>query len=400
MFESILAIATLVGGWAAIDYFCREYEWCKKFKSQEPKVVNWNEGSVGPIPLNSPLYIERFFKESEYYHQSILGPHTLIRVKAPTSMGKTSSVLRIIECARKEKHRIVYLSFNEIDMNLFKNSDLDQFLKQFCELITEKLNLSKDKLLSYWQSKEGGSKQKCTNYFIEYLLKGKFKSPLVLALDDVDIIFQSEMAEDFFLMLRTWNESSKRIKILTKLKIVIAHSVDILFSQNIRFSFNIGICTELKELSQEQIGNLAKQYDLYLTEKQTKQLSEVIDGHPYLIQTAFREIASGRKTLEQFLESVRIDNGPYNDHLQNHLLDLEKHEDILQTFRKIVLAINPLDIRSEKINKLHVYKLHSMGLVKIQYQGKIGIVMPTCGLYQRYFAAYLTQKKFNFFDFF
>jgi len=167
----ILAIATIIGGIAAIDYFCNGC--IKKFnllayfrlrrlmRKQEPMME-----PSGTVPLNSPFYIERPPIETDCY-KNINHTDALVRIKAPRQMGKSSLLIRIL--AHAEQHegcRTVYLSFQEIDNEIFKS--LDRFLHWLCGRITEKLELLNE-LDKNWQGVLG-SKSKCMNYFDKFIL--------------------------------------------------------------------------------------------------------------------------------------------------------------------------------------------------------------------------------------
>ena len=56
----------------------------------------------GAVPLGSPFYLERKPVEAQI-KQEIRKPGTLIRIKAPREMGKTSLLLRILEFAKTPK---------------------------------------------------------------------------------------------------------------------------------------------------------------------------------------------------------------------------------------------------------------------------------------------------------
>ncbi|MHC5720756.1 MAG: AAA-like domain-containing protein, partial [Nostoc sp.] len=50
----------------------------------------------GSVPLASPFYLKRSYLDEQIY-QEIKKPGTLIRIKAPREMGKTSLLLRILD---------------------------------------------------------------------------------------------------------------------------------------------------------------------------------------------------------------------------------------------------------------------------------------------------------------
>ena len=107
---------------------------------------------------------------------------------------------------------------SEADSDVF--ADLDLFLKWFCASVAAELNLEEN-IDTYWQGVLG-SKNKCTKYFQRYLLAA-FDTPIVLGLDDLDLIFQyPKIASDFFGLLRAWHEKAKNEAVWKKLRLRLA----------------------------------------------------------------------------------------------------------------------------------------------------------------------------------
>src|SRR4028118_61226 len=79
----------------------------------------------GPIPLDSPFYIERSGAEALACAE-ISKPGSLVRIKAPRKMGKSSLMLRIIDAAVDRGYRTVTLDFQQADTAVF--GSLDKFL--------------------------------------------------------------------------------------------------------------------------------------------------------------------------------------------------------------------------------------------------------------------------------
>ena len=154
------------------------------------------------MDLASLYYVERAPVEANCY-ETILQPGALI--KAPRQMGKTSLMSRILRHGDEHKCLTVPLSFQLADAAIF--SDLDKFLRWFCASVGRRLRLP-NKLNDDWND-IFGSKDNCTAYFEEYLLP-EISAPLVLGLDEVDMVFEHpNIAADFMGLLRAWHESAK-----------------------------------------------------------------------------------------------------------------------------------------------------------------------------------------------
>lgn len=334
---------------------------------------------VGLIPLKSAFYIERPTVESHCY-QEIIRSGALIRIKAPTQMGKTSLMVRILDRARQQISDRVYtipLSLQRADKAIF--SDLDRFLRWFCASIARKLQLSQQ-VDDYW-SDTFGSKSNCTTYFEDCLLQ-ELNAPLVLALDGVDEVFlHPEIADDFFSLLRSWYEEAAYGEsgnpLWQNLRLIIVHSTEVYIPLDINQSpFNVGLAIELHPFSNEQVLDLSKRYQLNLSEGELSQLMRLLAGHPYLVQQALYHLARRDLTLEQLMQTAATDAGIYSNHLHRHLSHLQEHPQLASACDRVIKASTPVELEQNL-----KFKLHSMGLVNLQGD----LVVPSCELYRQYF---------------
>ena len=123
----------------------------------------------------------------------VLQPGALIRVKAPSKMGKTRLLNSILDSANEQEYLTIHINFLQIESNKFESLDL--FLRWFCIAISDALELEID-LNQYWGGNRG-SKQSCT-MFLRQILQN-FDEPLVIGLDDVDHLLKySDLSQSFF----------------------------------------------------------------------------------------------------------------------------------------------------------------------------------------------------------
>ena len=321
------------------------------------------------------FYVERPIIESRCY-DTLLLPGSLLRVKALRQMGKTSLINRVLAKLENQGYRTVNLSLYLADKSThFTN--LDKFLRWFCNRVSRELQLP-NQLDDYWDEEDAGSKGNCTTYFEEYLLP-EADSPLVLCLDDVDLIFPyPEIYQDFFDLLRFWYERAKTRPLWEKLRLVVVHSTEAYIPLNINQSpFNVGVPIELLEFSLEDVLDFAKQHGLDWDALKVEQVMKLVGGHPELLQQAFSHFKSCQNiTLEQFLTMAPTEAGIYGNHLRQHLWDLRKEPGLAVAFKKVVTAT-----ASVQLDPMQTYKLHRMGLVQLQGND----VKPRCNLYSQYF---------------
>ncbi|HEY9853056.1 MAG TPA: AAA-like domain-containing protein [Leptolyngbyaceae cyanobacterium] len=342
-----------------------------------PELPQVPELPEGQVDIASAFYVERPPIESRCY-ETILQPGSLIRIKAPRQMGKTSLMARILHHASQSGFQTVPLSFQLADGKTF--ADLDKFLKWFCANITRRLRLP-NRLNDYWDE-IFGSKDNCTAYFEEYLLE-TIESPLVLGLDEVDCIFPyPEIASDFLGLLRAWHEDAKNREIWKKLRLVVVHSTEVYIPLSINQSpFNVGLPIELPEFTDRQVYDLTRWHDLDWNLEAVEKLMGMVGGHPYLVRLALYHISRQDITLEKLLETAPTESGLYADHLRRHLWNLQQYPELLAAIKEVVAADGPIRLES-----VQAFKLHSMGLVHLQGNE----VIPRCDLYRFYFRDRLT----------
>jgi len=331
----------------------------------------------GQVALNSPFYVERPPIEAECY-KAIVQPGSLIRIKAPKRMGKTSLMRRILQQAANQGCRTVSLNLQLTEKRLLQ--DLDKFLRCFCATVTEEMQLP-NRLDDYWDDLFG-SNISCKLYFEQYLLPHT-EQPLVIGLDDVDQLFlHPELADDFFALLRVWHEEGKNKAIWQKLRLVVVHSTEVYIPLNIHQSpFNVGLPIALPPFTLAQVRDLADRYQLSWSDEGCGQLMNLVGGKPQLIHLAIYSIAREETSLEQLLKtSMTVESSIYKEHLQRQLWSLQQSSHhLVETFARVVMAERPIELEMVK-----AFQLESLGLIHLQNLKAV----PSCQLYKQYFRKY------------
>jgi hypothetical protein len=332
------------------------------------------EEPEGVVSLNSAFYIERPPVENRCY-KAIKSRGALVRIKAPQQMGKSSLMIRILDYAKQQDYKIIKLNFQSADKSSF--ADLNTFLRWFCDSVGQQLHLPEN-VDQYWNNKIFDSKGKCNNFFQSYLLKTT-DSPIVIALDDVDIVFQyPTIATDFFGMLRAWHESAKSDPIWENLRLIIAHSREVYIPLDINQSpFNVGVAIELIYFDREQIKKLATRYQLILNDTDLDKLILMLGGHPYLIGVALYHLkCQFISSLDKLLQEAPTDAGLFAAHLRRQLNQLKNKPQLRDAMYRVVTTEKPVHLSGDL-----VFQLHSMGLILIQDND----VIARCNLYRLYF---------------
>lgn len=327
----------------------------------------------GAVPLGSSFYLERTPLEAQI-DRELRKPGALVRIKAPREMGKTSLLLRILDTAKSLGYQTVSLNLAQVDEATL--SDLDRFLRCICANVARQLQL-KSMLDEYWDE-DLGSKISCSAYFQDYLL-AKISTPLVLAFDEMNHIFEHpQIAKDFLPLLRSWYEEAKTLPIWQKLRLIVVHSTEIYIPLQLNQSpFNVGLPIQLNTFSLAEVQQLARCYGLDWDDGvEAGQLMELVGGHPALVNVALYHLSHGDGTLAQLLKTAPTATGIYHHHLQRHWVTLAEQPELAQAFDRVMSATKPI-----LLAPIVAYKLSSLGL--IDRSGDKAIA--SCKLYRQYF---------------
>lgn len=348
---------------------------------EEKKSVGGNISALElpntPVPLNSALYIQRPPTESQAFEE-VVKSGALIRIKAPRHMGKTSLVMRILAHAQSRGYRAVRLNLLQAENDVLSN--LERLLRWFCANLT--LQLGIESLLDDYWDEDLGFKVSCTTYLQGYIL-AQLDSPLVVTLDEVNRLFNyPEVAQEFLPLLRFWHEEANNVPIWQKLRLIVTHSTEIYISLNLNQSpFNVGLSLKLEEFDWQQVQELAQRYELdqdryNIEADQIKSLSQIVGGHPYLINLAFCQLVTQNSDIDQIIREATTDAGIYRDHLIGHLVTLGDYPQLAAAFKQVIESD-----RAITLDSISAYELESMGLVKL----KANETIPSCELYRTYF---------------
>jgi hypothetical protein len=127
-----------------------DYSSCSPIPSQTHKMERPQDNLYSPpptvpggqMPLDSVLYIDRPIRESLCY-EAIGQTGTLLYIRAPKQMGKTSLMTRILAYAKTQGGRTVSVSLQLADADILQN--LECFLQWFCARVSKQLGLFKSR---------------------------------------------------------------------------------------------------------------------------------------------------------------------------------------------------------------------------------------------------------------
>ncbi|MEM9004749.1 MAG: AAA-like domain-containing protein [Cyanobacteria bacterium P01_F01_bin.86] len=323
----------------------------------------------GTMESSSPFYIER--NSDRMALETIQQQGKTISIKGPRQVGKSSLLNRVSQTALSSGKQVVFLDFQEFETATLQ--DADAFYKHFCLNLTYELDLE-DETEKYWKIPLA-NKQRCTRYISKHLLK-QLGQPLVLAMDEVERIFDTPFRDDFFSMLRSWHNQRARSPIWKQLDLVVVTSTEPyeLIADLNQSPFNVGTVLALKDFTSAQVHQLNQQYGIPLTPPEQQQLMDLVHGHPFLVQRALYWVASNKMTAAELFDQAVSDNEPFGSHLKHHLFRI--HDQVEQ-----VAGLLEVFEKNECSDRGVYHLLQGAGLVR---EERTNVVVPRCQLYKTY----------------
>ncbi|NEQ49271.1 MAG: TIR domain-containing protein [Leptolyngbya sp. SIO3F4] len=328
----------------------------------------------GTMDTASDFYIERHCDQIAL--NVIQQQGVTMTIKGPRQMGKSSLLNRVMEAATEAGKQVAFLDFQLFDRAALQ--DADEFYQQFCFWLTDELDMD-DEVEAYWK-KNLGNPQRCTRYVGKHILKN-LEQPLVLAMDEVERIFDTPFRNDFFSMLRSWHNQRATKKIWKQLDLTFVTSTEPyqLIADLNQSPFNVGENLRLQDFDAQQVHLLNERHGSPLSAVEEQRLMKLVNGHPYLVRKALYLVASNRMTAQELFTQARDEGGPFGDHLKYHLFRMYGNKELVKAFLRILKDQSCDD-------EVMYFRLHGAGLVSRDGHS----VFPRCQLYADYFWEHLS----------
>lgn len=331
----------------------------------------------GALPLHSILYISRSV-DDEFCH-AIARHDSIVLVKGARQVGKTSLLARGLEAARMIGAQVLLIDFQHFGPAAFESAG--KLLLAMSELIAYQLELSSAPH-EKWNDLLSPSSN-CERFLRREVLADE-GAYFVLALDEVDRLFNHDYASEIFGLFRSWHN----LRALdpngpwSRLTIAIAYATEAhLFISDLNQSpFNVGTRLTLDDFTLEQLAELNGRYGNPLVDsKQLIRFQKLVGGHPYLSQRGFYEICKRKAALAELEKLADHDDGPFGDHLNRLLLSLQQDQNLLEELRGFLLS-------NSTLSNSAFYRLRSAGVLSGETADDS---RPRCDLYARYLKKHL-----------
>ncbi len=342
----------------------------RPFAAAQPADLDSPEGTMDP---QSQLYVAR--AEDDLALRTIQREGVTITIKGPRQMGKSSLLMRTMSAAAETGKQVAFLDFQLFSRQAL--GDAETFFREFCAWVTDELELE-DRVDEFWRRPLGHS-QRCTRYFGRYLLK-TIDRPLVLAMDEVETVFEADFRSDFFGMLRSWHNDRAIKREWKRLDLALVTSTEpYQLIENLNQSpFNVGEVLELADFDAGLVGDLNVRHGSPLDASEQARLLQLLHGHPYLTRKALYLIVRQRYSFKEIVESAAQEHGPFGDHLRYHFFRLHGQEELIEGLGEV--------LRTQSCTDESVFwRLRGAGLVRRLN----GSVVPRCPVYEEYFKSRL-----------
>ena len=288
------------------------------------------EAPEGTMVSNSPFYIQR--AGDAIALNALQRQGVTITIKAPRQMGKSSLLARIMGEAKSDQ-RVIFLDFQMMEKATLQNAE--SFYRMFCSWVSFELDLE-DQTEHFWKLPLG-QVQRTSHYFQKHILPN-LNRPLLLAMDEVERMFDTPFRSDFFSMLRSWHNNRATKPVWRNYNQALVTSTEpYQFIADLNQSpFNVGEVIELRDFSSTQVADLNRRHKSPLKGRLVKQLANLLNGHPYLTRKALYLLATGQIDFNNLLTTACDDGGPFGDHLRNHLYRLHGQDELKAAFKGII----------------------------------------------------------------
>ncbi len=335
------------------------------------------EAAGGAVPLDSPFYIDRGTDDD--FKTAVARQDSIVLVKGPRQIGKTSLLARGLQQARVAGARIVLTDLQNLTAAQLESADM--LFLTLAEALADQLDIVVTPEAS-WNHERSWN----VNFerFLRREVLGTLSTPLVWALDEVDRLFNYPFGSEVFGLFRSWHNQ----RALNpegpwgRLTLAMAYATEAhLFITDLNQSpFNVGTRLLLEDFTSKQVAEINCRYRMPLRDADSlERFYRLVGGHPYLVRRGLDEIAARGLDIKGFEAQAGQEEGIFGDHLRRLLRTLEQDGDLADTVRAL--------LRGEAMpTSGNFYRLRSAGVLTGTSEQN---ARPRCGLYHRYLHEHL-----------
>lgn len=300
-----------------------------------PGGIKDDEPVGGAVPVGSPFYLTR--NTDADFHAALDRRDSIVLVKGPRQMGKTSLMVRGMERVRQAKTAQVVLT----DFQRLNESDLTSpkaFYLGLARLLKRKLRL-KEWLDDSWHDRNGDNGN-FENYLIDVVLP-EVGGPLIWCMDEVDRLFATNFESQVFGLFRAWY-NERRFEPTgpwADLTIVIGYATEahLFIKDHNQSPFNVGTRLELADFTPEQVADMNRRYGSPLrSDVECAAFYQLVGGHPYLVRRCLYALQKDKISLSDFDAIADREDSPVGDHLRRIVILLARNLENCAALRDVL----------------------------------------------------------------
>lgn len=265
--------------------------------------------SGGGMEAESIYYVER--DSDQAVRAALRTGEAVVLIFGPRQVGKTSLLAKTMGVHRKLRNHVVLTDFQALS-----KAEIERPTTLYRALVhgfASQLGLSYEPSWNEWI----GPNSNLDN-LIDALLR-QTNEPVCWAMDEVDRLFGTDFADDFFGLVRSWHNRRALDPDgpWRRLSLLIGYATEAhLFIRDVNQSpFNVGVRINLADFTPEQVAELGSRYPGDLRDC-AEAVFAVTRGHPFLTRRAFAYLQGGG-SLEAMTSQAAEDSGPFGDHLKS-----------------------------------------------------------------------------------
>lgn len=308
----------------------------------------------GGMDLGSRFYVKR--TTDDELNNAVSNRHSIILIKGPRQVGKTSLMARGLQLARESGSRVAFIDFQTLTKKQLETSDtlfmaLGQMLEEQLDLDTSPSEV--------WKPERGATMN--FNRYLKNVVLAPELPPFVLGMDEVDRLFFCSYGSEVFGLFRSWHNARAGDPTgpWRRLTLVMSYAVEAhLFITDLNQSpFNVGTRLTLADFDLNHLRDLNERYGSPIPDEEgLKQFFELLGGKPFLVRMGLHELVSKGISVNALAELADADDGPLGEHLQRLLTLLQKDDVLCDVLRTILKGQTSQDMDS-------FFRLRSAGIV-------------------------------------
>jgi DNA-binding winged helix-turn-helix (wHTH) protein len=332
----------------------------------------------GAMPLDSRFYIAR--RADEEFHKAIARRYSVVLIKGPRQIGKTSLLARGLDRAREGGATVITTDLQKIPSSAFESAE--KLTLALAEMIAAQLELPVQPHVT-WNDGLSGSNN-LERYLRREAMMADPAKPLVWGMDEVDRLFNYDYASEIFGLLRSWHnlralEPAGPWRRLT-LALACATESRLFITDLNQSPFNVGEELTLGDFTIAQVAELNRRYGEPLRdEDEIRRFYKLIGGHPYLAQRGLYEMVKRGIGLAEVEARAAHDEGVFGDHLRRLLIFLDHNEALCDELRAFLRG-------ESELTRTSFYHLRSAGILAGDSPKEARL---RCELYENYLKTHL-----------